>query len=110
MIRRYACYDEVDDEIVDCIKEAGSQGIFRKDVAKVLQQYKLEYYDVSRRIVRMNKRFELETGELLFEKREHKWALTRFAFEVYGSGDVADVQNSLKSCGKESDYRGFVVC
>ena len=33
----------------------------------------------------MNKRLKIETGELLFEKRGHKWALTRFAFEIYGA-------------------------
>lgn len=84
LLQRYACSDQVDIEIVDRIREAGTQGIFPKDAAKDLQQYGLEYYDVSRRIVRMNKRLQLETGELLFEKRGHKWALTKFAFDVYG--------------------------
>jgi hypothetical protein len=32
----------------------------------------------------MNKRLEYETGERLFEKRGWKWALTRFAFDVWG--------------------------
>jgi hypothetical protein len=59
-------------------------GLFPKDVGASLQQYKLEYYDVSRRIVRMNKRLQVETGELLFEKRGHKWALTFFGFEICG--------------------------
>lgn len=87
LIQRYACYDEVDVSIIDCTKEAGLAGIFPKDVAKSLQQYGLEYYDVSRRIVRMNKRLQIETGEQLFEKRGHKWAFTRFAFDIYGSMD-----------------------
>jgi hypothetical protein len=77
-------------EIIETVKEVGNSGVFPKDVAASLQQYKLEYYDVSRRIVRMNRRLQLETGELLFEKRGHKWALTRFAFEVYGAGDLAE--------------------
>ncbi len=59
-------------------------------MAARLEQYKLEYYDVSRRIVRMNKRLHLETGELLFEKRGHRWALTTFGFDVYGSNDFED--------------------
>ena len=54
------------------------------DVASRLQKYGLAYYDVSRRIVRMNKRLKTEAGELLFEKRGHKWALTSFAFESWG--------------------------
>jgi hypothetical protein len=32
----------------------------------------------------MNKRLEHETGEKLFEKRGWKWALTPFAFDVWG--------------------------
>ncbi len=88
LLQRYACVDQVDVEVVERVREAGAPGVFPKDVAKDLQRYKLEYYDVSRRIVRMNKRLKLETGELLFEKRGHKWALTHFAFEVYGDTDA----------------------
>jgi hypothetical protein len=90
LLQRYATIDEVDVEIIERVKDAGFSGVFPKDVAASLQQYKLEYYDVSRRIVRMNKRLQLETGELLFEKRGHRWALTRFAFNVYGAGDLAE--------------------
>jgi hypothetical protein len=53
-----------------------------------LGAYGLKYYDVSRRIVRMNKRLHFETGKVLFEKRGHKWALTRFAFDVYGDAEA----------------------
>ena len=35
----------------------------------------------------MNKRLHYETGELLFEKRGHKWALTKYAFDVYGASE-----------------------
>ncbi len=85
LLQRFACLDQVDIDIIDIVKEVGIAGVFPKDVASIMQQYKLEYYDVSRRIVRMNKRLRVETGESLFEKRGHKWALTRFAFEVYGA-------------------------
>jgi hypothetical protein len=68
-----------------------------------LQQYKLEYYDVSRRIVHMNKHLQLETGELLFEKRGHTWALTRFAFNVYGAGDLAEVGLGEDRAAAESE-------
>lgn len=97
LLQRYACVDQVDVEIVDRIREVGSQGIFPKDVAKDLQEYSLEYYDVSRRIVRMNKRLELETGERLFEKRGHRWALTKFAFDAYGEIDNISL-NLEKKC------------
>jgi len=84
LIEKYACVDEVDFEIIDCVRAAGSNGVFPKDVAASLEKFKLEYYDVSRRIVRMNGRLKKETGELLFEKRGHRWALTNFGFNVYG--------------------------
>lgn len=90
LIEKYACIDEVDCEIMDCVRAAGSAGVFPKDVAASLLKYKLEYYDVSRRIVRMNRSLKKETGELLFEKRGHRWALTHFGFEVYGSTGFED--------------------
>jgi hypothetical protein len=87
MIQRIACVDTVDLNIVEIIREAGVKGVFPKDVAKeinALDAYDLKYYDVSRRIVRMNKRLVAETGECLFEKRGHRWALTSFTFDVWG--------------------------
>jgi hypothetical protein len=42
----------------------------------------------------MNGRLKLETGELLFEKRGHKWALMRFAFDVYGESE-SDIFSSV---------------
>ena len=71
-------------DILDAVYETGLQGIFPKDVAKQLNQYSLKYYEVSRRILRMNKRLARETGERVFEKRGWKWALTRFALDVWG--------------------------
>ena len=86
MLEKYAVKGQVDLEIMELVRQAGAQGVFPKDVTKdsALSKYGLEYYDVSRRIVRMNKRLHFETGEFLFEKRGHRWALTRFAFDVYG--------------------------
>jgi hypothetical protein len=86
MIQRLACQDQVDLDILDAVYEAGQGGIFPKDVATQLGQYGLKYYEVSRRILRMNKYLARETGERIFEKRGWKWALTRFAFDVWGEG------------------------
>lgn len=83
----------------------GQVGIFPEDVAKntAFGKYSLEYYDVSCRIVRMNKRLYHETGDLLFEKTWPKWALTRFAFAVYDYIDtktqVRDVSQALATEG-----------
>ena len=96
MLEMYAVVDQVDREILQKVQEAGDPGIFPKDVAAAvnkLGKYTVKYYDVSRRIVRMNKRLHLETGECLFEKRGHKWALTKFAFDVYGA-TIADLEES----------------
>jgi len=98
VLERFAVKDHVDLLIMERVREAGDSGVFPKDVAKAsaLSKYDLEYYDVSRRIVRMNKRLNYETGELLFEKRGHKWALTRFAFDIYGESE-AEVARSIES-------------
>ena len=86
MLERYAFRDQVDSEIFQRIMTAGDSGVFPKDVAVdvALAKYHLRYYDVSRRIVRMNKRLHFEVGEFLFEKRGHRWAVTKFGFEVWG--------------------------
>jgi hypothetical protein len=73
--------------ILDKVKSVGVAGVFPKDVAEFVNSqgaYGLRYYDASRRIVRMNKRLHFETGERLFEKRGHKWALTSAGFEAVG--------------------------
>ena len=78
--------DEVDREIIQRIKEAGLPGVLLKDAAADVNQrgaFNLRYYDVSRRILRMNKRLHKKTGNCLFEKRGHAWALTKFGFESY---------------------------
>ena len=78
--------DEVDREIIQRIKEAGLPGVLPKDAATDVNQrgaFNLKYYDVSRRILRMNKRLHKKTGNYLFEKRGHAWALTKFGFESY---------------------------
>jgi hypothetical protein len=87
MIERFAVVDQVDLLILERVREAGDHGVFPKDAAAAVNKlgaYGITYYDVSRRIVRMNKRLHFETGELLFEKRGHRWALTSFAFDVWG--------------------------
>lgn len=85
-VEGFAVLDEVDREIVQRIREAGVPGILPKIVAADVNQrgnFALRYYDVSRRILRRNKRLHFETGKYLFEKRGHAWALTRFAFDSY---------------------------
>jgi hypothetical protein len=85
-VEGFVVLDEVDREIVQRIREAGVPGVLPKVVAADVNlrgNFALRYYDVSRRILRMNKRLHFETGKCLFEKRGHAWALTRFAFDSY---------------------------
>ncbi len=86
LIERIACEDDVDREILQLLFEAGSPGLLPKELAAKLGQYKVMRHQVSRRILRMNKRLEKEFGERIVEKRGWHWALTRFAFESWGSG------------------------
>jgi hypothetical protein len=99
-VERHAIGDEVDREIVQRIREAGVPGVLPKVAAADLNQrgnFGLMYYDVSRRIVRMNKRLYDETGHCLFEKRGHAWALTKFAFNSYEEPEPEPVGSWAKT-------------
>ena len=84
MIERVACCDEVDREILQVLYEAGSPGVLPKDLAKRLARFSVSRHQISRRILRMNKRLEKEFGEHIAEKRGWCWALTSFAAEIWG--------------------------
>jgi hypothetical protein len=108
-VESFAVVDQIDREILQRVREVGDAGVFPKDVADWVNKigaYGLEYYDVSRRIVRMNKRLHFETGKFLFEKRGHRWALTKFGFDVYGAtkdeAGVDDAQAEVVEDEEES--------
>lgn len=84
IIERVACQDEVDREILNLLFEAGSPGLLPKDLAFKLERFKITRHQISRRIHRINKRLEKEFGERAAEKRGWHWALTGFAFDVWG--------------------------
>jgi len=83
LIERVSCVDEVDREILRLLFEAGSLGLLPKDLAIKLEMFKVTRYQVSRRILRMNKRLEKEFGEKVAEQRGWHWALTSFAVEAW---------------------------
>ena len=87
LIERITCEDEVDREILRLLFEAGSPGLLPKDLAVKLQRFRITRHQVSRRILRMNKRLEKEFGEHVVEKRGWHWALTNFAVEAWGEAD-----------------------
>lgn len=87
-VERFAVLDAVDKEILQRLLEVGVFGVLPKDLAAEVNRrcgYNLKYYDVARRLVRLNKKLKFETGKLLAEKRGKRWALTSFAFGVYGA-------------------------
>jgi hypothetical protein len=87
MIQKVVCSDEVDVLILEYLFEAGNAGLLPKDLAVKLAEFKARRHQVSRRILRMNKRLEKEIGEKLVEKRGWHWALTSFAFESWGDSE-----------------------
>jgi hypothetical protein len=93
MIQKIACVDEVDVLILEHLYEAGDAGMLPKDLAAKLAEFRTRRHQVSRRILRMNKRSETEIGETLVEKRGWHWALTSFAFESWGDSEI-DLQES----------------
>ena len=87
LIERVACEDEVDREILRLLFDAGSYGLLPKDLAAKLARFKVQRFQISRRILRMNKRIQIEFGEEVAEQRGWHWALTSFAFETWGGNE-----------------------
>ena len=48
-------------------------------------EYKLDRFQVLRRIKWMNKRLEAEMGRPVAESREHRWVLTRYVHRILGA-------------------------
>ncbi len=88
LIERVACADEVDREILRFLFEAGSPGLLPKDLKTKLESFRVTRHQISRRIVRMNKRLKKEFGEPIAEKRGWHWALTAFANEIWGENQA----------------------
>jgi septal ring factor EnvC (AmiA/AmiB activator) len=64
-----------------------NQQLLKKVISEIsarLNQFKVTRHQISRRILSMNKRLERELGERLAEKRGWHWALTSFAFDIWG--------------------------
>jgi DNA-binding Lrp family transcriptional regulator len=79
--------DEVDEEILELLYQAGNTGMLPRDLAARLTQFGIRRHQVSRRIQRMNKRVEKEIGETIIEKRGWHWSLTSFSFEAWGESE-----------------------
>jgi hypothetical protein len=84
LIEGIVCTDEVDKEILQILREVGSAGMLPKDLQSKLVSFKVTRHQISRRIIRMNRRLEKELGEQIAEKRGWHWALTSFTAYSWG--------------------------
>ena len=91
LIERVCCKDEVDGLILQLLYQAGRGGVYPKDVAARLEGYKVTRHHVRRRLERMNKRLLKELGRKVAEKRGHRWALTSFAYEIWGETEKQEI-------------------
>jgi len=98
VVQKLVCASQLDLDILEQVHNAGRSGNLPRDVAKALSEYKdqkgnpIKQYYVTRQIDRMNKRLKFETGEVLFEKRGWRWALSQFGFESYGDVDKRSLE------------------
>ena len=79
-IRSIACKDEIDQAILDVLYMAGSPGKLPRDIALELAEYKINPWNVTQLIRRMNKRLDRHIAKTVAEKRGQKWALTSWAY------------------------------
>jgi len=63
---------------------AGPPGKLPRDIARELADYKLNPWNVTQRIRRMNKRLDRHIAKEVAEKRGLKWALTRWTYHNWG--------------------------
>jgi len=84
-IKTIACKDEIDKEILDELYMAGPAGTLPRDIALKLSEYKINPWNVTRRINRMNKRLDRHIAKEAAEKRGLKWALTSWAYHNWSS-------------------------
>ncbi len=83
LIEEAACQDEVDKAIFQLLFEAGAPGLLPKDIAAKLAEFKIARHQVTRRIVRMNKRLAKELDSAVVERRGWCWAMTSFGVDAY---------------------------
>jgi len=92
LIERLVCVDEVDREILRLLFETGSPGLLPKDLATRLDAFRVTRHQISRRILRMNKRLEKEFGEHVAEQRGWHWALSNFAVNAWGDTEKVSAE------------------
>jgi hypothetical protein len=87
LIEEAACEDEIDKAILQVLFEAGAPGLLPKDIAAKLAEFKIARHQVTRRIVRMNKRLAKELDSAVVERRGWCWAMTSFGVDAYKASE-----------------------
>jgi hypothetical protein len=87
LIEEAACQDEIDRAILQLLFEAGAPGMLPKDIATKLTEFKITRHQVTRRIVRMNKRLAKELDSAVVERRGWCWAMTSFGVDAYKASE-----------------------
>lgn len=87
LIEETACCDEVDRATLQLLFEAGAPGMLPKDIAAKLAEFKIARHQVTRRIVRMNKRLAKELDSAVVERRGWCWAMTSFGLDAYKASE-----------------------
>ena len=87
IIEEAACCDEVDRAILQLLFEEGAPGLLPKDIAARLAEFKVARHQVTRRIVRMNKRLAKELDSAVVERRGWCWAMTSFGVDAYRASE-----------------------
>jgi hypothetical protein len=105
LIEEAACQDEIDKAILQLLFEAGAAGILPKDIASKLVEYKVARHQVTRRIVRINKRLAKELDSAVVERRGWCWAMTSFGVDAYKASekDLLVEGVTLHNVSKESE-------
>ena len=84
-IKTIACKDEIDQAILDELYITGLPGKLPRDIALELSEYKINPWNVTQRIRRMNKRLDHHIARIVAEKRGLKWTLTNWAYHNWGA-------------------------
>ncbi len=87
LIEEAACEDEIDKAILQLLFEAGAHGLLPKDIATKLAEFQITRHQVTRRIIRMNKRLAKELDSAVVERRGWCWAMTSFGVDAYKASE-----------------------
>ena len=92
LIEKICCKDGVDREILQVLYEVVPVGIFPRGIGKRLRRFRLDGFEVTRKIESMNKRLKKDVGQTAAKKRGRKTALTDFAYEIWGETEQDRLQ------------------